>query len=266
MIGTITDQYRYGPYGELANQTGTTNTPFHYNGRDGVMTDDNGLYYMRARYYNPEVKRFINMDVLIGSINEGQSTNRFIYVYGNPVMVVDPLGLSGLWGSNGLWGDRSLSQNLKDTAHYLKSDEAKEAYKNTAIVAGATYGTLTGITFAPEIAAGASTTASIAAPKVAEIASKASSKIVSIAQNGEKYAQIAYQKVDLWIWAHTREILTTQKYIMDLNPKAGTPPETMLGALIGFIQANVPEAYEPQSPKPLPGTHLSSSPANTRCR
>lgn len=29
------------------------------------MTDDNGLYYMRARYYNPEIKRFMSRDVLL---------------------------------------------------------------------------------------------------------------------------------------------------------------------------------------------------------
>ena len=37
---------------------------FGYNGRDGVVTDDNGLIYMRARYYSPEMRRFINADIL----------------------------------------------------------------------------------------------------------------------------------------------------------------------------------------------------------
>lgn len=34
------------------------------------MTDPNGLYQMRARYYNPEIKRFVNRDVLSGSIDD----------------------------------------------------------------------------------------------------------------------------------------------------------------------------------------------------
>ena len=38
--------------------------PFLYNGQFGVTTDGNGLYYMRARYYNVDIKRFINQDVL----------------------------------------------------------------------------------------------------------------------------------------------------------------------------------------------------------
>ncbi|MEV2908007.1 RHS repeat-associated core domain-containing protein [Paenibacillus larvae] len=81
-------------YGELLRKTGDTKQPFLYNGRDGVVTDDNGLYYMRARYYNPDIKRFINRDVLTGSISVGQSLNRYAYVNGNPVSYVDPFGLS----------------------------------------------------------------------------------------------------------------------------------------------------------------------------
>ncbi|NLD47976.1 MAG: hypothetical protein GX660_12405, partial [Clostridiaceae bacterium] len=76
------------------NHTGNTDTPFMYNGRDGVMTDANGLYYMRARYYNPEIKRFINQDVLTGSISDGRTLNRYAYVNGNPVSLTDPFGLS----------------------------------------------------------------------------------------------------------------------------------------------------------------------------
>ncbi len=58
------------------------------------MTDDNGLYYMRSRYYNPDIKRFINQDVLIGSIGNSDSLNRYSYVEGNPVSYTDPFGLS----------------------------------------------------------------------------------------------------------------------------------------------------------------------------
>ena len=40
---------KYDTYGGLDSRTGTTDTPFMYNGRDGVVTDANGLLYMRAR-------------------------------------------------------------------------------------------------------------------------------------------------------------------------------------------------------------------------
>ncbi len=69
-------------------------TIFLYNGEYGVSTDENGLYYMRARYYNPEIKRFINQDVVIGSIVDSPSLNRYAYVEGNPISLADPFGLS----------------------------------------------------------------------------------------------------------------------------------------------------------------------------
>jgi RHS repeat-associated protein len=67
---------------------------FLYNGELGVATDSNGLYYMRARYYNPEIKRFINQDVMTGSIVNTPTLNRYAYVNGNPISLNDPFGLS----------------------------------------------------------------------------------------------------------------------------------------------------------------------------
>ncbi len=49
---------------------------------------------MRARYYNPEIKRFVNRDVVTGSIGNGLTMNRYAYVNGNPVSYIDPFGLS----------------------------------------------------------------------------------------------------------------------------------------------------------------------------
>jgi len=57
------------------------------------MTEGNGLYYMRARFYSPVVKRFVNQDVLLGNVSEGQTLNRYAFVTGRPVSLVDPFGL-----------------------------------------------------------------------------------------------------------------------------------------------------------------------------
>ena len=67
-----------------------------YNGRDGVVTDDNGLIYMRARYYSPDLRRFVNADVLVGDIADSTSLNRYSYVNGDPVSYVDPTGYIGV--------------------------------------------------------------------------------------------------------------------------------------------------------------------------
>ena len=41
-----------------------------------MKTDENGLYYMRVRYYNSDIKRFINQDIKVGDIGSSQSLNR----------------------------------------------------------------------------------------------------------------------------------------------------------------------------------------------
>lgn len=103
--GGVTASFTYGTYGELLSGS-TGYTRFLYNGRCGVMTDDNGLYYMRQRYYSPELKRFVNQDVVRGSLSNSQSLNRYSYVQGNPVSYTDPFGLSplnGLFTGTTIW-------------------------------------------------------------------------------------------------------------------------------------------------------------------
>ncbi|RDU23583.1 HNH/endonuclease VII fold putative polymorphic toxin [Anaerosacchariphilus polymeriproducens] len=90
--GKVAYQYTYGSYGELlSGKTGIIR--YLYNGQYGVQTDTNGLYYMRARYYNTDIRRFINQDILTGSIENSQSLNRYCYVQGNPIRYTDPFGL-----------------------------------------------------------------------------------------------------------------------------------------------------------------------------
>ena len=93
--GEIVEEYTYGAYGELLSGD-TEATPYLYNGRYGVSTEKNGLYYMRQRYYNPDIKRFINRDVVRGTLSNSQSLNRYSYVQGNPISLTDPFGLSPL--------------------------------------------------------------------------------------------------------------------------------------------------------------------------
>ncbi|MBR1599278.1 MAG: RHS repeat-associated core domain-containing protein [Lachnospiraceae bacterium] len=91
--GSVVETYNYTPYGELIDGEYREDIPFLYNGQYGVVTDNNGLYYMRARYYNADIKRFINKDVLLGVLERISSSNRYAYVEGNPVSYLDPFGL-----------------------------------------------------------------------------------------------------------------------------------------------------------------------------
>jgi len=90
--GAVVEKFQYSPFGVLVKGN-ASKTPFLFNGMYGVMTDENGLLYMRARFYSPEIRRFVNRDVLLGGIADGQTLNRFAFVGGKPVSFVDPFGL-----------------------------------------------------------------------------------------------------------------------------------------------------------------------------
>ena len=97
-------------YGKITHRTGTSKVIFGYNGRDGVVTDANGLIYMRARYYSPELRRFVNADIIAGEISNAVTLNRYAYANGNPVSNIDPFGLSAERGNltvyyGDYWGD-----------------------------------------------------------------------------------------------------------------------------------------------------------------
>ncbi len=65
-------------------------TPYLFSGQQGVMTDPTGLLYMRARYYHPGLRRFVNPD----PIGFEGGCNWYAYAGGNPLMANDPSGLA----------------------------------------------------------------------------------------------------------------------------------------------------------------------------
>lgn len=87
--GAVTGRVEYAPYGEIVKREGTTTTPFLFNGRFGVQTDASGLYHMRARYYHPELRRFLNAD----PSGFGGGLNWHAYAAGDPINYLDPFGL-----------------------------------------------------------------------------------------------------------------------------------------------------------------------------
>jgi len=53
---------------------------------------DLGLYYLRARYYNPATGRFLSRDPEEGKAYDPQSLHKYLYAGGDPVNRVDPRG------------------------------------------------------------------------------------------------------------------------------------------------------------------------------
>jgi RHS repeat-associated protein len=89
--GATKTTYVYDAFGNVATSGENSDNPFQYTGREN---DGTGLYYYRARYYSPEMQRFISEDPIRLA---GGGLNYYAYVQNNPVNWIDPLGL---WTAN----------------------------------------------------------------------------------------------------------------------------------------------------------------------
>ena len=98
--GSVTNSFDYNDYGKLVGSDHAAGSVFGYGGQYGAVTDKNGLVFLRTRYYNPEIMRFMNRDTVRGSIVDTKSLNRFAYVEGNPLTYVDPNGQAATWLKN----------------------------------------------------------------------------------------------------------------------------------------------------------------------
>ena len=88
--GKVTDKYVYDAFGNLISSVGSTKNDFLFCGEQ--FDPVTGLYYLRARYMNPSVGRFITMDSYEGSIDDPVSLHKYLYANANPVSNSDPSG------------------------------------------------------------------------------------------------------------------------------------------------------------------------------
>lgn len=84
--GETVVRYSYSPYGSLSSSFGTVSTPLLYAGQ--YRDSESGLYYMRARYYDPTTGQFMGRDP-----GFAQTKAAYGYVGDNPINARDPSGL-----------------------------------------------------------------------------------------------------------------------------------------------------------------------------
>jgi RHS repeat-associated protein len=88
-VGLVLDRYNYDAFGATLNQTNTFANSFQFAGeqRDGTNLD-----YLRARYYDPSLGRFISKDPFAGDLADPYSQHSYQYAHANPVRFTDPTG------------------------------------------------------------------------------------------------------------------------------------------------------------------------------
>jgi RHS repeat-associated protein len=81
----ITHKYSYDDFGAVIKSVEADFNPFRYVGKYGVMYEDSSLVFMRARYYDNSIGRFLSEDPV-------WSVNLYTYADNNPITKVDPDG------------------------------------------------------------------------------------------------------------------------------------------------------------------------------
>lgn len=87
----VVNEYRYEPFGQPSVLAEGVESPYRFTGRAWDTGPE--LYYYRARYYDPDLGRFISEDPigLAGGINP------YVYVGNDPINARDPSGLGECW-------------------------------------------------------------------------------------------------------------------------------------------------------------------------
>jgi RHS repeat-associated protein len=96
LTASVVDSYTYDSFGNVTASTNALMNPFQYTGRD--FDSETGLRYYRARYYEPQIGRFISEDPM----RFGAGENFYSYADGSPTNFIDAFGLTiGVMGDSG---------------------------------------------------------------------------------------------------------------------------------------------------------------------
>jgi RHS repeat-associated protein len=88
--GAVTDEYEYDAFGNSFTKVGATPNNYLYRGEQ--FDSDLGLYYLRARYYNPLTGSFLSRDPEDGYIDLPATLHKYLYAGGDSADGLDPTG------------------------------------------------------------------------------------------------------------------------------------------------------------------------------
>ena len=98
--GTLTSSSSYYPWGTAHPNSGASPTDYGFTGQ----MQEGDIYFYNARWYDPQLGRFMQADTLVPPTQGTQGFDRFAYVNNNPLIYTDP---SGNWLIPG-WDDKYI--------------------------------------------------------------------------------------------------------------------------------------------------------------
>jgi RHS repeat-associated protein len=90
LTGTVSLARSFAPFGSVLSSTGSASTAFSFTGE---QSDRTGLTFLRARYLDNGVARFLSRDPWVGDPDQPMSYNGWLYVFADPIGGVDPSGM-----------------------------------------------------------------------------------------------------------------------------------------------------------------------------
>ena len=92
--GNTVNSYSYDEWGNILSSQEQISNPMKYAGE--YYDEETGLYYLRARYYDPSIGRFISKDRIEGDFSNPMGLNQYAYCVGNPIIYHD---CNGFWAA-----------------------------------------------------------------------------------------------------------------------------------------------------------------------
>ncbi|MCL4506710.1 MAG: hypothetical protein M1434_11110 [Chloroflexi bacterium] len=129
--GAKVSELRYTPYGETRYSFGSMPTDLRFTSQEeqaGI-----GLYNYGARFYDPQIGRFLSADSIVPRPGDPQSLNRYSYVRNSPLVRIDSSGHAdcsagdtACWTSEWMWKNRWFEAHGKfwDGGGWNKQDNA----------------------------------------------------------------------------------------------------------------------------------------------
>ncbi len=165
--GNKSEEIYYYPFGGTRQDTGAVSVKHKFTGQE--LDDETGLYYYGARYYDPQLGRFISPDSIVQAPFDPQTLNRYSYCRNNPVIYIDP---SGHWfGWNNIVG-----AIISAVVAGIQSD-----WDLQAMATGAAIGAISG---------------GIGAEAGSSVSGNLLTQVVENAWTGEVYSTIGYASVN----------------------------------------------------------------------